>query len=652
MEEDRRGSEKLESLSGEIIAALEELEAKAGEFDLPDLPRELARYKAVGGKSDYDLVVMGEAKIGKSTFVNALIGREVSPTDLNNPTTQAIKVSSIPPGAPESCRVRFEDGSGKDISFPEIAAYGSRVLETESDVASLLNGRVLPKPGETIHSIEVDTEASLLPEGVSVIDTLGLGTLYAGHDQITQRFVPEADAIIYALTSERPMGENDCDVIERILESTPNIFFIQTMIDGYDAAHWKHVASRNAEILESRFEGRLPDTTVWPVSGANLLKASGAASMSESEGYLRASRFQPLGAALRDFLDERVGVGLAEITLRIAEQYHGKSSADLRTRCAYVEGSPEDAVRIRDEMQEKNRKFHTNWKTPQSLRRSQLARELKGRVGICKASFQQALSPGGEVIVRQKQRISVVVSMKEAQRIADSMPADVIGHATAVWERERAMVADKCHELLASLVEADMRESDATSTGASKLDLHGINISEDRLRKTFKHSLPDLSMSLISLSGVLGSGSAILAGTATATAVLLPAVTAVLGTICFVGSVYRGVGQQKVKAASDLEKNLSVIMEQVNNYFFKVESSRSHTSVWDRYFKELETSVLKAVEDIANAKAAAHEKEISHLDSLMKNAKNIEQARDRLEAWDRVGEEIKRLAASLHTAER
>jgi hypothetical protein len=202
------------------------------------------------------------------------------------------------------------------------------------------------------------------------------------------------------------------------------------------------------------------------------------------------------------------------------------------------------------------------------------------------------------------------------------------------------------------LVEADMRESDATSTGASKLDLHGINISEDRLRKTFKHSLPDLSMSLISLSGVLGSGSAILAGTATSTAVLLPAVTAVLGTICFVGSVYRGVGQQKVKAASDLEKNLSVIMEQVNNYFFKVESSRSHTSVWDRYFKELETSVLKAVEDIANAKAAAHEKEISHLDSLMKNAKNIEQARDRLEAWDRVGEEIKRLAASLHTAER
>src|SRR3712207_9409698 len=152
---------------------------------------------------------------------------------------------------------------------------------------------IAPTADKVIRWIEVEMPIRFMPKGVSILDTPGLGSLYAGHAQITHRFVPEADAVIFVLESGQPLVDEDLKFIEQILTVTRNIFFVQAKIDQYTKEDWQSIQSRNQEILKERFKDRLADTRVWPVSSTNLRKAASADERTE-QAYLMVSRHKEL----------------------------------------------------------------------------------------------------------------------------------------------------------------------------------------------------------------------------------------------------------------------------------------------------------------------------------------------------------------------
>src|SRR5687768_6547651 len=107
------------------IALLDRFAARAAGCDLP-LPPALAEYRAKLAGNAYLVLVAGEAKRGKSTFVNALIGRDVLPTDVAVATSQVFRVRHA---AAEAYRVRFEDDSALDVTAADLPRYGSQVVE-------------------------------------------------------------------------------------------------------------------------------------------------------------------------------------------------------------------------------------------------------------------------------------------------------------------------------------------------------------------------------------------------------------------------------------------------------------------------------------------------------------------------------------------
>lgn len=203
------------------LALLGSLTEKSRAFGLAEPPPVLEECRTKLEENSYQVLVVGEAKRGKSTFVNALIGRDILPTDVDVATSQVFRVC---PADSESYRLRFEDGSEQAVGAGDLPRYGSQVVADAEGVPGL---------DRVIRWIEVDVPARFLPPNVRLLDTPGLGALYAAHAPITHRFLPFADAVVFVLDSQAPISEPEVQFLERLLGSTRSIFFIQTKIDQF-----------------------------------------------------------------------------------------------------------------------------------------------------------------------------------------------------------------------------------------------------------------------------------------------------------------------------------------------------------------------------------------------------------------------------------
>ena len=201
----------------------------------------------------YRVLVVGEFNRGKSSFVNALIGQNILPTGLVPTTASVFRVRRADT---EAYRVLFTDGTTHSIRKEDLASYGER-SKTNS-----------------ISLIEIDTASDSLPKGIEILDTPGLGSLYAGHAAIARRLVLVADAVIFTLDSTSPMTQSENNFIRMLLDvmEKPNVLFIQTKIDYFSEEEWQLIRQRNEQILLTEFGNRLPDTRVWPISNKLLLE--------------------------------------------------------------------------------------------------------------------------------------------------------------------------------------------------------------------------------------------------------------------------------------------------------------------------------------------------------------------------------------------
>ena len=177
-------SQKLKKRLSALMDALTEKQSRAG---LPPAGETYDRARAGLDRREYDIVVCGEVKQGKSSFINALLGAEILPVAEEVATSQVFRISSA---EKESFFLVFADGTRvplKDRS--DLIRYGSEIpAKLEKD--PLIMGRKLDW-------IEVNTPATFLPPGIHLLDTPGLGALYCSHAEITHRYVAAADAVIF-----------------------------------------------------------------------------------------------------------------------------------------------------------------------------------------------------------------------------------------------------------------------------------------------------------------------------------------------------------------------------------------------------------------------------------------------------------------------
>ncbi|NLF99794.1 MAG: hypothetical protein GX565_06545 [Lentisphaerae bacterium] len=232
----------------------------------------------------FRIVVVGEVKKGKSSFINALLGeKDLLPTASDVATSTVYKLIY---GEPKKTKVfRFSnEGDGPDAVPPPIEISPDQLAEYGTETGN-------PNNCKKVDFIGIQLPHPLLKDGVAIIDTPGLGGLFQKHRDITWRYVPNADAIFFVLDSvEAVISQAEVEMLLKLRERNPLIFFVQTKIDLVEETQWKKWSERNLTVLSEKLGVPAEKIIYFPVSA----KLKFAADANHSAKHLERSGYSTL----------------------------------------------------------------------------------------------------------------------------------------------------------------------------------------------------------------------------------------------------------------------------------------------------------------------------------------------------------------------
>jgi len=173
---------------------------------------------------EFLVTVCGEYGRGKSSLINALIGRpDLLPVGVGA-TTSAVLI--VRWGPEETATVRYTDTTGRPRS-ERIAV--DRIGDYASEKGN-------PRNHRRVQSIAVTVPSPVLRRGLVLVDTPGLGTLYPEHTAVTNAFLPRTDAILFVSRVLDSLLKHETEFLTRAGRACPAVIVAATWADRvYDA---------------------------------------------------------------------------------------------------------------------------------------------------------------------------------------------------------------------------------------------------------------------------------------------------------------------------------------------------------------------------------------------------------------------------------
>ncbi len=247
-------------------------------------------------ESRFNLAVVGQFKRGKSTLLNAIVGRAVLPAGAI-PLTSAI--TSLTYGPRDRVLLRWRGRTYRqEIPLGQLADF--------------VTERGNPGNERGLEEAIVEVPSPALRRGVWFIDTPGVGSSDEANSTTTLRFLPEASAVIFVTSADAPLGEVEERFLRDVQAHVRKLLVVVNKVDLLDADERDEllafVRSRLAPLLGG------PAVPVHAVSAAEAL----AARMDGDDHRLDGSGLPAFESALTRFLaDEQGRIFLAAILDRL-----------------------------------------------------------------------------------------------------------------------------------------------------------------------------------------------------------------------------------------------------------------------------------------------------------------------------------------------
>jgi GTPase Era involved in 16S rRNA processing len=88
-----------------------------------------------------------------------------------------------------------------------------------------------PKNEKLVSSVEIEHNASLLKDGVRLIDTPGVGSAFQHNTTTTYDYLPEIDAAIFLFSADQPASQLELAFLKDVHQFAPRTFLVQNKID-------------------------------------------------------------------------------------------------------------------------------------------------------------------------------------------------------------------------------------------------------------------------------------------------------------------------------------------------------------------------------------------------------------------------------------
>jgi GTP-binding protein EngB required for normal cell division len=272
-----------EMLRAQLLAIADEAAAVPGisRKALDELKDKLAR-------RIFNLVVAGEFKRGKSSIVNALLGAEVLPTGVV-PLTSVVTLLSH--GDKPSATVIHEDGREEPVALNALVKY--------------VTERGNPRNAKRVRKVQVTYPAPWLGRGLRLVDTPGIGSAYQHNTEVTYRYLPNADAVIFVASVDQPISHSEQEFLADIRHHAGKLFCLLNKADHLTPAELAESMAFVAVALREAVGDAVP---LFPVSARLALQARTQPQLMTQSG------FPEFDSALREFLrDESETVWLRSV---------------------------------------------------------------------------------------------------------------------------------------------------------------------------------------------------------------------------------------------------------------------------------------------------------------------------------------------------
>lgn len=213
----------------------------------------LAAIRTKFAEHAFNLVVAGEFKRGKSTLINALIGAELLPTGVV-PLTSVVTL--LRHGDVAAARVRFENDAAAVVPLESLADY--------------VTERGNPDNRKRVGEVEVSFPADWLKGGIRLVDTPGVGSVHSHNSEVTSRYLPQADAVIFMVSADQPLSRNELDFLASTRGYAGKVFCLLNKIDYLIPAERDESMAFAQGVLREALAAEVP---VFAVSARQALQA-------------------------------------------------------------------------------------------------------------------------------------------------------------------------------------------------------------------------------------------------------------------------------------------------------------------------------------------------------------------------------------------
>lgn len=214
--EERQSAMTSDLVEGNFGAArkLRRIAEIAGELGSERIAEEAVALGERLAEGRFYVACIGQFKRGKSTLLNALVQDRALPTGV-------VPVTTVPTvlrfGQTRRARVRFRGGTWRDIAVEDLLQYVSEEHNPENTKA--------------VAGAEVFVPSALLADGMCLVDTPGLGSVFAGNTVATQKFVPHIDAAIVVVGADPPIAGQELALVEQIGKVVRHLLLVLNKAD-------------------------------------------------------------------------------------------------------------------------------------------------------------------------------------------------------------------------------------------------------------------------------------------------------------------------------------------------------------------------------------------------------------------------------------
>lgn len=379
-------SNYLNNIANTLEAAELEGEKKSGKLALDRDRDDLQKLSQNLRKGVFRLLVLGDMKRGKSTLLNALIGENLLPSDVN-PCTALLTVLRY--GSDKQVTVHFNDGTPSEkIDFK---TFKQRYTIDPAEAKQLEKEKKQAFPNVDLAMVEYPLP--LLEKGIEIVDSPGLNDTEA-RNELSLGYINNCHAILFVLRASQPCTLGERRYLENYLKDRGlTVFFLinawdqikESLIDPDDSEELAEAEDKLKRVFKANLsdycqvDGQdIYDERVFELSSLPALRRR----LKDTNASLEGTGFPEFLAALNTFLTQERAI----FELRQARTMARQTYSHVR-----------EAVERRVPLLEKD------------------VNDLKQRINSVEPEFQQL----NEICDRFKEEIRTVRDNK-AKKIADS----------------------------------------------------------------------------------------------------------------------------------------------------------------------------------------------------------------------------------------